>query len=77
MARIPEPLCQTSANLSGHPDAGSATAAASDLAGSPDVAVEAGRLPPGARASTVVDATGETPVILRQGALVVEEAAGR
>jgi len=69
---VKEPLVQTSANRSGMPDARSAAEAAAMLAGEPDVLVEAGMLPPGARSSTVVDATGTAPKVLRQGALAID-----
>ena len=65
--KLTGPLYQTSANLSGEPDPLDAASALKQLSGLPDIAVDGGRLPEGARGSTVVDATGETPRILRQG----------
>ena len=66
------PLAQTSANRSGAPDARSCREALAGLAGEVDLAVDAGELPPDARASTVADFTGTTPKILRQGAVKLE-----
>jgi len=69
LAEFEEPLFQTSANLSGAPDSLSMAAALAGLDGEVDIAVDGGALPPGALASTVVDASGEALRILRQGAL--------
>lgn len=69
LERLDEPLLQTSANLSGAPDSLSLEAAVDDLSGAVDIGVDGGTLPPGSLASTVVDARGEVPRILRQGAL--------
>ena len=66
------PLVQTSANCSGMADAGSCDEALSQLAGEVDCAVDGGVLPPGACGSTVVDATGLEPKIVRQGAVDVK-----
>ena len=71
LAGIGEPLVQTSANASGEPDALTAEAALEMLAGEVAVAIDGGALPPGAMGSTVVDATGKTVRILRQGGLKV------
>lgn len=65
------PLCQTSANLSGRPDALTAEAAANELIAHVDLVIDGGAIPPDAQASTVVLATGETPVILRQGSVKI------
>ena len=65
--KLTGPLYQTSANLSGEPDPLDAASALKQLSGLPDIAVDGGRLPEGARGSTVVDAAGETLRILRQG----------
>ena len=61
------PLVQTSANASGMPDAPDCQAALAQLTGPVDCAVDGGPIPPGARGSTVADATGEKVKILRQG----------
>jgi len=41
--------------------------ALSQLDGEPDIVIDAGRLPEGAMASTVIEVTGETFKILRSG----------
>ncbi len=61
------PLASTSANLSGHPNAMTVAAALAELAGEVPLAIDAGAIPPGALASTVVDATGSVPRVLRRG----------
>ena len=63
------PLASTSANLSGQPNVLTVAEALAQLRGEPDLAIDGGAIAPGALASTVVDATGTTPRILRQGAL--------
>ena len=70
--KLTGPLYQTSANLSGAPDPLDAESALAQLSGEPDIAVDGGTLPEGAQGSTVVDATGKEPRILRQGALEIE-----
>jgi L-threonylcarbamoyladenylate synthase len=70
--KLTGPLYQTSANLSGEPDPLDAVSALAQLSGEPDIAVDGGKLPEGAQGSTVVDATGKEPRILRQGALEIE-----
>ena len=72
LLKLTGPLYQTSANLSGRPDPKDAASALAELAGPPDIAVDAGPLPSDARSSTIVDAAGSTPKILRQGRLVVD-----
>ena len=67
------PLCQTSANLSGRPNALTAEAAAAELIDKVDLVVDGGAIPVDAQASTVVLATGNEPVILRQGSLFIEK----
>lgn len=69
---LDEPLVQTSANASGMPDALSLEQALEQLDGEPDIAVDGGALPSDAVGSTVVDTVKETPMILRQGKVVVE-----
>ena len=66
------PLYQTSANLSGRPDPKDVESALAELSGVPDIAVDGGSIPEDATGSTVVDATGTQPKILRQGKLAVE-----
>jgi L-threonylcarbamoyladenylate synthase len=70
--KLTGPLYQTSANLSGEPDPLDAVSALAQLSGVPDIAVDGGKLPPGAQGSTIVDAAGTAPRILRQGALKLE-----
>lgn len=61
------PIATTSANRSGEPTPIDARAAAAALTGPVDLVVDGG--PAGTVASTVVDATGATPTILRAGAI--------
>jgi L-threonylcarbamoyladenylate synthase len=65
------PIVGTSANLSGQPSALTAEEARNQLGDKVDLIIEGDC--PGGRESTVVDLTGESPVILRQGALSREE----
>ncbi len=74
LAKMREPLVQTSANRSGEPNALSLPAALASLNGNVDMAVDGGEIPEGALASTVLDCSGEgLPRLLRQGGLVIEE----
>lgn len=61
----------TSANLSGQPSALTAAEARAQLGDKVDLIID-GECP-GGKESTVVDLTGEKPIILRQGALSREE----
>jgi L-threonylcarbamoyladenylate synthase len=61
----------TSANLSGQPSALTAEEARAQLRTKVDLIIEGDC--PGGKESTIVDFTVETPVILRQGALSIEE----
>jgi L-threonylcarbamoyladenylate synthase len=65
------PLIGTSANLSGQPSALTADEVYSQFGDRIDLVIDGGRCP-GGRESTVVDATGETPVVLREGAIARE-----
>ncbi len=69
LRRIGCPLAQTSANHSGHPNVLTVPAALAELSGELPLAVDGGAIAPDALASTVVDATGSSPKVLRQGAL--------
>ena len=69
LRRIGCPLAQTSANHSGHPNALTVQAALAELSGDAALAVDGGPIAPEALASTVVDATGKEPRVLRRGAL--------
>lgn len=62
------PLATTSANLHGNPSPTSAAGVAGEMAGGPVALVLDGGECDGAP-STVVDVTGDAPVILREGAL--------
>lgn len=66
------PLAVSSANLTGHDAATDADAAMDMLGESVVVVIDAGRSP-GATPSTIVDATGDRPRLLRLGALSVAQ----
>jgi L-threonylcarbamoyladenylate synthase len=74
LARGVGPLPTTSANVSGLPEAADAAAIVEQLGESVDLILDGGRAH-GGPASTVVDCTGELPVILRIGAIPAEEIA--
>ena len=65
-------LVQTSANISGAPDARDCRAALEMLDGAVDLAVDGGALPENAKGSTIVDFRDGTPKLLRQGNLNIE-----
>jgi len=67
LRRLDAPLATTSANLSGEPPALSVGEALGKLALPPDLAVDAGTLPPDTRASTVVAADEAGLKLLREG----------
>ncbi len=62
----------TSANLSGQPSSLTADEVYSQLGAKIDFVIDGGRCP-GGRESTLVDVTGETPLILREGAVSRQE----
>ena len=62
------PITATSANRSGEPPAQSAATLAT-LADDPRVLVVDAGSTPGGQPSTIVDARGETPVLVRAGAI--------
>ncbi len=66
------PLTSTSANISGWPSPLTAEEVFSQLGNKVDLIIDGGHCP-GGKESTVVDVTGETPVILREGAISREE----
>ena len=66
------PIAGTSANLSGQPSALTAEEVYTQLGDKVDLIIDGGRCPGGLE-STIVDLTGETPVILREGAISREE----
>ena len=69
---IGAPIVGTSANLSGKPSALAAGDVYAQFGDNIDLVIDGGRCP-GGRESTIVDAIGETPVILREGAIAREE----
>jgi L-threonylcarbamoyladenylate synthase len=66
------PIVGTSANLSGQPSSLTAGEVATQLGKTIDLIIDGGRCP-GGKESTIVDVTGEIPVILREGAVSREE----
>ena len=66
------PIVGTSANLSGKPSALTADEVYSQFGDKIDLIIDGGRCP-GGKESTIVDVTGETPVVLREGAISREE----
>ena len=66
------PIVGTSANLSGKPSALTADEVCSQFGDKVDLVIDGGKCP-GGRESTVVDVTGEVPVILREGAISEKE----
>ena len=66
------PLVGTSANLSGKPSVLTADEVYAQFGDKIDLIIDGGRCP-GGRESTIVDVTGETPVVLREGAISREE----
>jgi L-threonylcarbamoyladenylate synthase len=66
------PIVGTSANLSGKPSVLTASDVYSQFGDNIDLVIDGGRCP-GGRESTIVDAVGETLVILREGAIAREE----
>jgi tRNA threonylcarbamoyl adenosine modification protein (Sua5/YciO/YrdC/YwlC family) len=72
LAREVGPLPTTSANVSGLPEASDAAGIVEQLGQSVDLILDGGPAH-GGPASTVVDCTGSLPVIVRVGAMPVEE----
>jgi len=66
------PIVGTSANLSSQPSALTADEVYSQFGDKIDLVIDGGRCL-GGRESTIVDVTGETPVVLREGAISKEE----
>lgn len=62
----------TSANLSGQPSALTADEVYAQFGDKIDLIIDGGRCP-GGKESTIVDVTGETPMVLREGAISREE----
>ncbi|MBI4296107.1 MAG: threonylcarbamoyl-AMP synthase [Chloroflexi bacterium] len=68
------PIIGTSANVSGQPSPVTAHEVDAQLNGRVDLIIDGGRCPVGVE-STVVDVTGVVPVILREGAISLEQLA--
>jgi L-threonylcarbamoyladenylate synthase len=66
------PIVGTSANLSGKPSSLTADEVYAQLGDKVDLIIDGGRCPSG-KESTIIDLTGETPLILREGAISREE----
>lgn len=66
------PMAVTSANLTGHPPATTVTDAAAQLGAAVAVYLDGGPTV-GTAVSTIVDCTGEEPVVLRQGAITQDQ----
>ncbi len=66
------PIVGTSANLSGKPSPLTAGEVCSQFGNKIDSVIDGGRCP-GGKESTVVDVTGDTPVVLREGAISTEK----
>ncbi|MFC1987781.1 L-threonylcarbamoyladenylate synthase [Chloroflexota bacterium] len=65
------PIVGTSANLSGRPSPLTADEVYSQLGNKVNLIIDGGRCP-GGKESTIVDVTGETPVLLREGAISIK-----
>jgi L-threonylcarbamoyladenylate synthase len=70
--RLGVPLVGTSANVHGKPSPVTAAEVRSQLDDQVDLIIDGGRCP-GGEASTIVDVTGEEPVILREGPIPFSE----
>lgn len=66
------PMAVSSANLTGHPSPQDCDAAQEMLGDSVSVYLDGGPTP-AAVPSSIVDVTGKTPVLLREGAISAEE----
>ena len=66
------PIVGTSANISGQPISLTAEEVSVQFGDKIDMIIDGGQCP-GGRESTVVDVTGEVPVVLREGAISKEE----
>ena len=66
------PIVGTSANISGQPSPLTAEEVSIQFGNKMEIIIDGGRCP-GGRESTVVDVTGEVPVMLREGAIAREK----
>ena len=73
--RLGRPITGTSANISGSPDPQSLDELRRQVGERVDCVVNAGPVPAGT-ASTIVDLTGDTPKLIREGAIPFAEIAG-
>ena len=73
LKKVDFPLSSTSANRSGMPNVLEVSEALNELDGEVDIVIDGGRISPDSLASTVVDAINEKAVILRQGALIIND----
>lgn len=73
LARRCGPLAVTSANLSGQPSSLSLADVFEQLGQDLDLYIDGGAAPAGGLSSTVVDCTGDHPVILREGPVTGEQ----
>jgi L-threonylcarbamoyladenylate synthase len=67
------PMAVSSANITGHPPATTVTEAQSQLGESVAVYLDGGPCAEDALPSTIVDVTGDTPRVLREGAISLDE----
>lgn len=67
-----KPIVGTSANLSGQPSPLTATEVQDQLGDKIDMLIDGGRCPGGIE-STIIDLSGEKPIIRRQGAITLEK----
>ncbi|MGP8079976.1 MAG: L-threonylcarbamoyladenylate synthase [Dehalococcoidales bacterium] len=67
-----KPIVGTSANLSGQPSALTAAEVSKQIGDKIDMVIDGGKCPGGIE-STVIDLSGEKPVIRRQGAISIEK----
>lgn len=67
-----KPIVGTSANLSGHPSGLTAAAVREQIGDKIDMVIDGGKCPGGIE-STVIDLSGEKPVIRRQGVIPIEK----
>lgn len=75
IARLGRPLVGTSANISGQPSVLTAGEARQQLGSEVDLIIDGGKCPGGVE-STIIDATGEVPVVVRRG-IITERAIGK
>jgi L-threonylcarbamoyladenylate synthase len=75
ISRLGRPLVGTSANISGEPSVLTADEARKQLGSEVELIIDGGKCPGGVE-STIIDATGEVPVVLRRG-MITEFAIGK